>query len=104
MKPYLAKTNRRLSLIFLFIPFMLTSGSAKALIQDGEIKLLTYNIWNGYDWGKDSVRRSQVQQWIHEQKADVIALQELCNYTSEKLAEDAKSWGHEYSVLLKTSL
>ena len=33
----------------------------------------------------------------------MVALQELCKYTNEKLNEDAKSWGHEYSVLLKTS-
>lgn len=73
------------------------------LKQAEQVKLLTYNIWNGFDWGKDTLRRTQVQKWIHTQQADVVALQELCNYTSEKLAEDAKSWGHDYSILLKTT-
>lgn len=71
--------------------------------QDSSIKVMTYNIWNGFDWGKDSVRRTQLQEWVDSQKPDVVALQELCKYTSEKLAEDATSWGHAYSVLLKTS-
>ncbi len=69
----------------------------------GELKLMTYNIWNGFDWGKDTLRRRQLQQWVQAQKPDVLALQELCNYTPQKLEEDAKSWGHPYSVLLKTS-
>ena len=32
---------------------------------------------------------------------DIIALQELNEYTPEKLAKEAKSWGHSYSALLK---
>ena len=31
-----------------------------------------------------------------------MALQELCGYTSEKLASDAKQWGHNYTLILKT--
>ena len=64
---------------------------------------MTYNIWNGFDWGKDTERRSNLVDWVDSQKTDIIALQELCNYTPEKLAEDAKGWGHDYSVLLKTT-
>ena len=66
-------------------------------------KVITYNIWNGYDWGKDSLRRKAVQNWINDQSPDVVALQELCNYTPKKLLEDARNWGHNYAVLLKTS-
>ncbi|MEM7371922.1 MAG: FAD-dependent oxidoreductase [Bacteroidota bacterium] len=71
--------------------------------SDSTLKVLTYNIWNGFDWGKDSARRTQLQQWVQSQKPNVMALQELCNYTPQKLTEDARSWGHAYSVLLKTS-
>ncbi len=71
--------------------------------QDRTLKVITYNIWNGYDWGKDNDRRTKVINWLDEQKPDIVALQELCNYTPEKLKEDAKGWGHNYSVLLKTS-
>jgi|GEM_PF-743032 len=67
------------------------------------LSVITYNIWNGFDWGKDSVRRRNLQQWVKKQQPSVVALQELCAYTPEKLQEDAASWGHDYSVLLKTT-
>ena len=71
--------------------------------DDGNFKVMTYNIWNGYDWGKDECRRAEVTGWIKKQGADIVALQELCRYTPEKLEEDARVWGHPHSVLLKTT-
>jgi exodeoxyribonuclease-3 len=38
---------------------------------------------------------------MNEQHPDIVSLQELNEYTAQKLAEDAKSYGHEYSALLK---
>ncbi len=38
---------------------------------------------------------------MNEQQPDIVSLQELNEYTPEKLAEDAKDYGHSYSVLLK---
>ena len=66
-------------------------------------KIITYNIWNGFDFGKDESRREELVNWVKEQNPAIIGLQELCNYSPEKLKEDAKNWGHEYSVLLKTT-
>lgn len=77
--------------------------SFNAFSQQNNFKVITYNIWNGYDWGKDEDRRTRVQNWINDQNPSIIALQELCQYTSEKLKEDARAWGHEYSVLLKNT-
>jgi len=74
-----------------------------SMAQEGTLKVITYNIWNGYDWGEDEDRRNRVNTWVNNQKPDIVALQELCKYTSEKLAEDARSWGHDYSILLKTN-
>ena len=69
----------------------------------GQLKVMTYNIWNGYDWGKDETRRAEVTGWIKRQDPDIVALQELCEYTSGKLEKDASFWGHPYSELLKTT-
>uniref|UniRef100_UPI0032165E5A sialate O-acetylesterase n=1 Tax=uncultured Draconibacterium sp. TaxID=1573823 RepID=UPI0032165E5A len=80
---------------------LLNAGPESTIKHTGNLKVLTYNIWNGFDWGKDEPRRGKLQQWVNTQQPDVVALQELCKYTPEKLAEDAKSWGHNYSVLLK---
>lgn len=71
--------------------------------QQNTLKFITYNIWNGYDWGKDEERRANLVNWVNEQEPSIVALQELCKYTPEKLKEDARSWGHEHSVLLKTT-
>ncbi len=67
------------------------------------LKIMSYNIWNGFDWGKDSVRKEKVCAWIELQNPDVLALQELCGYSQKQLAEDAKKWGHQYAEILKTS-
>jgi len=79
------------------------SEFARAQENKNLFKIITYNIWNGYDWGKDEVRRAEVAQWICKQEPSIVALQELCNYTPKKLEEDAAAWGHTYSVLLKIS-
>ena len=89
---------RNILCILVLLPSVLISQEAK-----GDYKVITYNIWNGFDWGKDEVRRVKVQDWIGAQVPDVVALQELCAYTPEKLKEDAKTWGHNYSILLKTT-
>ncbi len=40
---------------------------------------------------------------MKQQNPNIVGLQELCKYSPEKLKEDAKNWGHNYSVLLKES-
>lgn len=90
---------------FLFISLTIlfnhvaTAGSG---YRQGPLKVITYNIWNGFDWGKDQPRHDRFVQWVREQAPDVMALQELCGYTEEKLKADAAAWGHPYSILLKT--
>ncbi len=69
------------------------------LYAQSEIKVITYNILEGLgnnaSYGEG--RRDLCVQWLKDQKADVIALQEW--YGSEAmLAEDAKKWGHDYYV------
>ncbi|MEM9328353.1 MAG: endonuclease/exonuclease/phosphatase family protein [Bacteroidota bacterium] len=66
------------------------------------IKVMTYNIWNGFDWGKDTLRHDQTVDWIAGQAPDVVALQELCGYSLDRLVADAATWGHSHVQLLKT--
>ena len=70
--------------------------------ENKSLKVISYNIWNGFEWGKDTIRKQTLVQWINKQKPGVLALQELCGYTREKLLEDAKTWGHNYAEILKT--
>jgi len=70
--------------------------------ETSTLRIMTYNIWNGFEWGKDTVRRQNCIEWIKSQKPDVLALQELCAYTEEQLKKDAEKWGHPHVQLLKT--
>ena len=44
------------------IVLLIFAVSAHAQESDGSFKVITYNIWNGYDWGKDEVRRAEVAE------------------------------------------
>ena len=69
--------------------------------QTKTLKVISYNIWNGFDFRKDIERKNNVIDWFNDQKPDVVALQELCGYNEETLLDDAKKWGHNYVVILK---
>jgi len=64
------------------------------------IKLITHNVWYGFT-KKPEPRHAQWLKWMASEQPDVVALQELNGYTNEKLASDAKAWGHGHWVLLK---
>lgn len=88
-----------LLLMFLSVTIYSQENQAGKSIQN--LKVITYNIWNGFDWGKDEDRHQKYINWINTKKPDVLALQELCGYTQEKLLSDAKQWGHDYAIILK---
>lgn len=69
--------------------------------QNDSLKILSYNIWNGFEWGKDLARKKKMTEWLKEVDADIIGFQELNDFTAEDLGAWAKEIGHEYSVLLK---
>ncbi|WP_339754576.1 endonuclease/exonuclease/phosphatase family protein [Algoriphagus aquimarinus] len=87
----------------LFFTVFILGFSLSGFSQDKvkSLKVMTYNIWNGFDWGKDSLRQESLIQWVKEQNPDVLALQELCGYNEEKLRHDAAQWGHPYVQILK---
>ena len=62
-------------------------------------RVLTYNVWYGFT--KKSERKSEWLAYVKSLEPDIVALQELNGYTPEKLADDAKFWGHKYTALLK---
>ncbi len=97
-------TKIKCILIFLFTCGQINSQVAinPTENQDKDLKVMSYNIWNGFDWGKDEERREALTSWINSKEPDIVALQELCGYTEQKLLEDAKKWGHKYAIILKT--
>lgn len=85
------------------VSLLLISSYSKIEAQEkiSPLRVISYNIWNGFDWGKDTLRHQQLISWAAFQKPDILALQELCGYTQERLEEDARRWGHEYAIILK---
>ena len=63
------------------------------------LRVITYNVWYGFT--KTPARKKAWISWMNQQHPDIVSLQELNEYTPRKLAEDAESYGHRYSALLK---
>lgn len=89
-----------IALLVVIVGFGADASGQKA--ETTTVKVMTYNIWNGFDWGKDTERKEKMIEWIKSQKPDVLALEELCLYNEQQLKEDALKWGHQYVQLLKT--
>lgn len=66
-----------------------------------KIRVISYNIFNGFDWGKDRDRQERFVDWMKGQHPEVVAMQELCGFTQESLSALAKRWGHPYAVIVK---
>lgn len=76
---------------------LLMSGAAFA--QD-YLRVLSYNILEGMKLDSTKGKR-QFVKWVKDQDPDIFAIQEANKFTAESLAELAKSYGHNYSVLVK---
>ncbi len=63
------------------------------------LRIVTYNVWYGFS--KVPEGKKPWIKWMNERHPDIVSLQELNGYTDQQLAEDAKSYGHGYSALLK---
>ncbi len=84
-----------IALIVLF-PLVFMSFSNNKTQEKATLKVMTYNIWNGFNWGKDTIRKANCIKWIQDKNPDVLALQELCGYNEAQLKADAAKWGHSY--------
>lgn len=95
--------NDRMYIILLFSILLMGLSNVIPQVPQTKLNVMSYNIWNGFDWGKDPLRRKNCIQWIKDKNPDVLALQELTGYNEEKLKADAKKWGHHYVKILKTN-
>lgn len=66
------------------------------------MRVISYNIWNGFEQRSDAARHAAFIDWMQQQDADVVALQELCGYDVDTLRQDAAQWGHDHAEIVKT--
>ncbi len=64
-----------------------------------EFKLLSYNILNGLQ-NNDTVKNMYVD-WVKQINPDMVAYQEMNDFTQKSLEEFAKRYGHPYAVISK---
>ena len=62
-----------------------------------DLRVITYNIWNG----ADEEKHKYLASWVKKQDPDVVALQELVGFSKEKLSTFGKSWNHPHALILK---
>lgn len=88
----------------LVVLLLLAAGGPAAAVRADDapesLTVVTHNVWYGFTT-QGRPRHEEWLRWMAAQAPDVVALQELNGYTPERLAADARSWGHEHTVLLK---
>ncbi len=66
-----------------------------------KVRVMSYNILNGFNWGKDTEREERLVEWVRRHDPEILGLQELCGFTQEKLEQLAQRWGHPYAIIIK---
>ena len=66
-----------------------------------KVRVISYNIFNGFDYSKDSSREARFVDWVKEQDPEVMMLEELCGFNQAKLEKLAKKYGHKYAAIVK---
>lgn len=99
MKRFVKITLLTLLVSFASLSFSCNTGNKDLNQASVNLRIISYNVWYGFS--KVPERKANWITWMNEQAPDIVSLQELNGYTDQKLAEDAKAYGHEYSALLK---
>ena len=98
---YFFQPQKKRILKFIFVLLILMLPGLSFSQQKRKLRVMTYNILDGFNWGKDTAREKMMGKFIRSEHPDVVALEELCGFTEDKLKSFAKSWGHNYAVILK---
>jgi endonuclease/exonuclease/phosphatase family metal-dependent hydrolase len=85
--------------LFTVFSFSCTGPDKNHSQASSNFRIISYNVWYGFT--REAERKENWLTWMKEQIPDVVSLQELNGYSPQLLAEDAESYGHGYSVLLK---
>lgn len=66
-----------------------------------KVKIISYNIMNGFSNRTDLDRMDRFVDWIKDEDPDVLALNELCGFTEASLKDFASRYGHPYVAIVK---
>lgn len=74
-------------------------ASFSAIAQNKNLKIISYNVYVGMSADKTEGKK-EFAEWFKQQNPDIVALQEVTNFTQASLEKLAHSYGHPYAVLL----
>lgn len=103
-------SNVKLIILFVFISFALLPVqdifSQKSMERTWQkdlekVRIISYNILNGFDNLTDTDRMNRMADWIREKDPEVLALQELVGFKEKDLKEFAQLYGHPYVAIVK---
>lgn len=62
-----------------------------------KVRIISYNVLSAVGGETEP----QLVEWLNQQDPEIVAFQELCGITEDKLLEAAKQWGHNYAAIVK---
>ena len=71
-----------------------------SLSAQDNFKIVSYNVLKGLQG--DSVIQKKYVEWVKEIDPDIVAYQEMNNFTSKSIEDFAARYGHPYAVISKT--
>ena len=74
--------------------------STHSLAAQDNLKVLQYNVLEGFK--NDSLIKNEYISWVKNIDPDIIAYQEMNDFTQKKLETFALRYGHEYAILSKS--
>ena len=106
MKKFLTKNIFLLLLLSLFATGAGAQQNDASLERDWrgdrqKVRIISYNILDGFQHGQDKDRMARLTEWVKEQDPDILSLNELCGFTAASLKEFAAGYGHPYSAIVK---
>ena len=82
---------------FLFFIFLTSATIGSGQTPATSMKIINYNVLHGFE--KDTSKMAEYVNWVKKINPDVIAYEELNDFTQEKLEAFAKKYGHGYAVI-----
>ncbi|SKB39750.1 endonuclease/exonuclease/phosphatase family protein [Daejeonella lutea] len=84
---------------YFLVLFVMIGLQGSLSAQERPLRLLTYNILQGMRLDS-AAGKPKFTAWIKELDPDIIAMQEVTDFTQASLEELARGYGHPYAVLL----
>lgn len=74
--------------------------SVENIFAQKNFKILSYNVLMGFQ--NDSIKKTDYINWVKQLDPDIVAYQEMNEFTPESIRKFAAQYGHPYAVISKT--